>query len=162
MVSVEKRRAAQRRRRVNVLKVTLRELRGELAQLNHQLGSRLKLRDVDIECLDLVNRHGPLSPSALASQAGLHPATLTGILDRLERGGWVSRGRSPDAVDRRSVGIRASADRNKELLGLLAGMNTAMDEVCAGYSDAELDVITDFLRRTAAAGRDSAGALAGA
>jgi MarR family len=43
-------------------------------------------------CLDLITRHGPLSPSAPARRAGLHPATMTGILDRLERGGWVIEG----------------------------------------------------------------------
>ena len=45
--------------------------------------------------LELINRLGPLSPSALAKEAGLHPATLTGILDRLERGGWLHRERDP-------------------------------------------------------------------
>jgi DNA-binding MarR family transcriptional regulator len=34
-----------------------------------------------------------LSPSVLARRAGLHPATMTGILDRLERGRWITRDR---------------------------------------------------------------------
>jgi hypothetical protein len=36
---------------------------------------------------------------------------------------------------------------------LYAGMNTSMDEICAGYDDAELEVIADFLGRTTNAGR---------
>lgn len=35
-----------------------------------------------------------------------------------------------------------------------------MDEICAHYGDAELDVLADFLRRTIEAGRVAAGELA--
>ena len=73
----------------------------QLALLNHQVGGQVDLKATDLECLDLISRLGPLSPSALARRAGLHPATLTGILDRLERGGWISRDRDP--ADRRAA-----------------------------------------------------------
>ena len=86
--------AARRRRRLTTaIKESLRDLRGQLSLLNHHVGARVELKDVDLDCLELINRHGPLSPSALARRAGLHPATMTGILDRLERGGWVARDR---------------------------------------------------------------------
>jgi hypothetical protein len=40
-------------------------------------------------------------------------------------------------------------------------MNSAMDDICAGYSDAEITLLADFLRRTATAGHDATAALAG-
>ena len=40
-------------------------------------------------------------------------------------------------------------------------MNEAMDEVCAGYDDAQLATIRDFLGRAAGAGQESATKLAG-
>ena len=143
--------AARRRRRLNrAIRESLRDMSIQLSLLNHQVGSRLGLNDVDLDCLDLIARHGPLSPSALARRAGLHPATITGILDRLERGGWVARDRDP--ADRRAVVIRILRDRLAELMGLFSGMNSAMDELCDGYDETELKLLADFLQRTTQAG----------
>src|SRR6266576_6193774 len=144
--------AARRRRRLAVaIGRSLRELAIQLSLLNHRVGAQLELRDVDLDCLDLIDRYGPLSPSALARRAGLHPATITGILDRLEAGGWVARDR--DRTDRRAVRVRALRDRGAEVLRLYSGMNASMDQICAGYSDTELELLAGFLPRTAGAGR---------
>lgn len=159
-ISSEDADSARRRRRLGTaIKESLRELTVQLSLLNHQVGAHLQLKDVDLDCLDLITRHGPLSPSALARRAGLHPATMTGILDRLERGGWVARER--DAADRRAVVVRALRDRTGEVIRVYSGMNASMDEVCAGYSDAELELLADFLRRTARAGQSATDELAG-
>ena len=159
-ISSEDAGSARHRRRLSAaIKEALRELSIQLSLLNHHVGARVELKDVDLDCLDLISRTGPLSPSALARRAGLHPATMTGIIDRLERGGWVARDRGTS--DRRAVLIRALRDRNSELLHLYSGMNTSVDQICAEYSDAELRLLTDFLRRTADAGRTATGELAG-
>ncbi|WP_027927268.1 MarR family transcriptional regulator [Amycolatopsis benzoatilytica] len=145
---------ARRRRRTTVaVKDSLRELRNQLSLLNHQVGGRLKIKDADLDCLELISREGPLSPSALARRAGLHPATVTGILDRLERGSWVVRERDPAATDRRAVTVRAVAGRAQEVFRQYAGMNSALDELCAGYTEEELALIAGFLRRTTELGR---------
>ena len=158
-ISSESADSARRRRRLSTaVKESLRELSIQLSLLNHHVGARVDLKDADLDCLDFINRHGPLSPSALARRAGLHPATMTGIIDRLERGGWAARDRSTS--DRRAVLIRALRDRNPELLHLYSGMNTAMDQICAEYGDAELQLLADFLRRTAHAGRTATDELA--
>lgn len=139
-----------RRRLVAGVKESLRLARNQLSVFSRQVGTRLELKDADLDCLDLIDRAGPLSPTALARLTGVHPATLTGILDRLERGGWIARERAEN--DRRAVQIRSLRDRQGELYGMLAGMNRSIEEICAGYSDAELAVVADFLRRTTEAG----------
>ncbi|MFC7272633.1 MarR family transcriptional regulator [Paractinoplanes rhizophilus] len=148
-----------RRRLETGVKQALRDTSLQLALLNHQVGARLKLRDADFDCLNLLSRHGPLGPGTLAKLAGLHPATMTGVLDRLEKAGFVTRDRDPG--DRRAVVVRTPPGRGREVLGLYAGMSDAMDEVCAGYSAEELAVILDFLQRAAAAGNDATAGLAG-
>jgi DNA-binding MarR family transcriptional regulator len=151
--------ARHRRRLTTAIKESLREVSIQLSLLSHQVSGRLELNDVDLDCLDLISRLGPLSPSVLARRAGLHPATITGILDRLERGGWVARDR--DQADRRAVTVRALRGRGAEVLRLYSGMNASMDRICAGYTDTELELLADFLRRTAGAGRAATDALAG-
>ena len=139
------------------IKESLRDLGAQLSLLNHSVGARLDLKDTDLECLDLISRYGPLSPSALARRAGLHPATMTGILDRLDRGGWIDRGRDP--ADRRGVVVRAARGRGAEVLRLYlvdSGMNTALDQICAEYDDEDLELLAGFLRRTADAARTAA------
>lgn len=149
----------RRRRGLTVsIKQSLRELRTGLLEFNQAVVEKLGLRSVDLDCLDLINALGPVGPSELARRTNLHPATVTGILDRLEKGGWIVRER--DANDRRAVVVRARKERNPELLGLLAGMSDRMDDICARYSEAELEAILDFLKRTAIAGSHSARDLA--
>ena len=150
---------SDRRRLTASIKQALRALSIQLSLLNHQVGAHAGLNDVDLDCLDLIARHGPISPTALAQRAALHPATVTGILDRLERGGWVARERDPS--DRRALVVRVLRDRSAELVRLYGGMNSSMSEICAGYSQAELQVLADFLRRTVEAGRTATDNLAG-
>src|ERR1700738_548840 len=111
----------RRKRLTGAIRQSLRELRMHLSFLNLHVGARLDLKDVDLDCLDLIASHGPLSPSSLARRARLHPATITGILHRLERGAWVARARDP--ADRRAVVVRVLRERTADLLRLYAGMN---------------------------------------
>jgi DNA-binding MarR family transcriptional regulator len=147
-----------RKQATTAIRESLRALRVQLSLLNYRVGSQLDLQDVDLDCFDIIDAEGPISPSALARRAGLHPATLTGILDRLERGGWIARERDPS--DRRAVLVRVQRDRYADLMRLYQGMGRSMNKLLAGYSDSELDVIADFMRRTVDAGRQATEELA--
>lgn len=147
-----------RRRRIAEAKQSLRELRVELAILNHRVGSLSEVRDVDLDCLDVITRHGPVSPTTLARRIGVQPATMTGILDRLERGGWIVRTR--DQRDRRAVMVRDAPDRQRDIFRLYEGMNNSLDEILESYSDDQIDLVVDFLRRCTRAGQSAADRLA--
>jgi DNA-binding MarR family transcriptional regulator len=145
------------RRAIAALRQALRETVTQLSLLNHQVGGHLEMRPGDLYCLDLIDSHGPISPTALSRMAGLHPATMTGILDRLERGRWVERERDP--ADRRGVRLRVLRERRPEMLRLYAGMNDAFDRICAGYTPGELALIAGFLTQATEAGRTATEAL---
>ena len=152
----------ERRRLSRTIKESLRDVGAQLSRLNHEVVARVNIRTSDLECLTHIGREGPLSPTSLARLAGQHPATLTGILDRLERDGWIARDRDPG--DRRGVVVRAERGRGAEILRLFlveSGMNTALDEILASYDEAELGTIADFLHRTSEAGQAAAARLAG-
>jgi DNA-binding MarR family transcriptional regulator len=132
-------------------KSTLRNLRIELAMLNHRVGTRAALKDTDLDCLDVLVRHGSMSPTELSRRTGIHAATMTGVLGRLERDGWIVRERAPD--DRRAVVLAPVPERVREIFGHYEGMNVALDEILDDYTEDELRVIVDFLQRATDAGR---------
>jgi DNA-binding MarR family transcriptional regulator len=143
---------------VAAVRRALRATTTQLSLLNHQVGGHLEMRQGDLYCLDLIDSHGPISPTALSRMAGLHPATMTGILDRLERGRWIERERDP--ADRRGVRLRVLRERRPEIARLYAGMNNALDRICAGYTPEELDLIAGFLTQATEAGRAATEGLA--
>jgi DNA-binding MarR family transcriptional regulator len=143
-----------RRRSIAAAKQCLRELRIELAVLNHRVGSKIEIKDIDFDCLDVIIRHGPISPTALARRVGVHLATMTGILARLESGGWIVRDRVES--DRRAVLVSGVPDKQRDIIRLYDGMNSSLDEILDSYSDDQIDLVVDFLRRCTEAGQQAA------
>jgi DNA-binding MarR family transcriptional regulator len=147
-----------RRQHAQAIMASLRDLRVQFSLLNHQVAGHVELKDIDLDCFELVSRDGPVSPTVLARRTGLHPATMTGVLDRLERGGWVTRER--DGTDRRAVAVHAVRGRAAELHRLYAGLGRGIDAICAGYDAADLALVAEVLRRTTQAGRLATDGLA--
>ncbi|EWS79605.1 MarR family winged helix-turn-helix transcriptional regulator [Brachybacterium phenoliresistens] len=134
-----------------------REVELQLAIFSHRLSARLGIRPVDLQCFNLVQRHGSISIGALAQLLALRPATTTGIVDRLAEGGWVARDRDPG--DRRTVLVRALPDRLPELFAHLAPLGEDLDAALDGLEDEELQVIARFLDRAAEATRRRSASL---
>ena len=72
--------------------------------------------------LSTVERHGPLTPSELASRERIQRPTATRVLARLEEQGLISR--TTDVWDRRSSLVEATA-AGRELLAELRTRKTA-------------------------------------
>jgi DNA-binding MarR family transcriptional regulator len=59
----------------------------------------------------------PLSPAELADRTGVTRATITGLVDTLERDGLVTR--TPDLADRRMMSVRITAKGEQLLMKIL-------------------------------------------
>lgn len=144
--------------------LALRRLGSALAAANRAVGGAVGIKDTDLAVLDVLHQEGPLTPTQLARRTRTHPATMTGILGRLERGGWIER--RPDAVDRRSVRIRAAgasrltevyARADEELAGLTAGWPDERVAALVGFLDGASGVanrLADDLAPGGASGTD--------
>ncbi len=103
------------------------------------------LNRTDWRCLDLLFTRGPMTAGDLAEAARLTTGAVTGVLDHLEVAGWVRRVR--DAGDRRRVNVELTekvGEQAGQVYGPLVADSAAM---LARYSEQELDVIVDFVRR---------------
>jgi DNA-binding MarR family transcriptional regulator len=112
------------------------------------LAAKRGLSATEEKALDLLDRFGPLTAGELAKRAGLAPASVTGLVDRLERKGFARR--VPHPRDGRSVLVEVDRDRVMASLGpLFADWFRSLDELWAGYSDEQLKLILHFLNEAA-------------
>src|SRR5215211_2504436 len=100
------------------------------------------------KALDLLERSGPLTAGELARQSGLAPASVTGLINRLEQKGFARRIQNPS--DRRSVLVEVDVERMyARVAPLFANWVRSLEELYAGYSDEQLEVILHFLTEAA-------------
>ncbi|GAB3475789.1 MarR family winged helix-turn-helix transcriptional regulator [Nocardiopsis coralliicola] len=109
------------------------------------LSSRLGMGASDWKVMGLVQAHGPLTAGELVRRSGLKPASITGVLDRLEGRGLLRRHR--DGADRRRVLVEIGALPQAD--GAFDGLLRRLDALCSGYSDTELTLIAGFLEESA-------------
>jgi DNA-binding MarR family transcriptional regulator len=77
------------------------------------VADRLGINATDLRCLRLAAGEPGLTPTRLAELAGLTTGAITGVLDRLERAGFVRR--EGDPGDRRRLRVQLVPDRLAEL-----------------------------------------------
>jgi DNA-binding MarR family transcriptional regulator len=100
------------------------------------------------KALDLLARSGPLTAGELARQSGLAPASVTGLINRLEQKGFARRIQNPS--DRRSILVEVDVERMyARVAPLFANWVRSLEELYAGYSDEQLEVILHFLTEAA-------------
>lgn len=87
--------------------LALRRFRTNVAARDRLVAETAHLKESDLTVLEVLHREGPRTPTALARQTNTHLATMTGVLTRLEKEGWIER--QPDADDRRSIRVRATS-----------------------------------------------------
>lgn len=116
--------------------------------LHNAIADRVGLNATESKTLDLLARHGPLTAGEIARQTGLASASVTSLIDSLERKGFVHRRR--DDQDRRRVIVEPVMEKIKEFGPHFAVFGELTDELIANYKPAELELILDVMERVTA------------
>jgi DNA-binding MarR family transcriptional regulator len=138
--------SAERQRLENDFLLAMRQA-GSIMQLLGQVSAeRIGINVTDLNCLNIVALTGPMTAGDLAKATGLTTASITGVLDRLEDGGFVQRERDPK--DRRRVIVNLKAGPGlREIAPTFGPLVKAWRDTAASYSDEELQLLLEFQRR---------------
>lgn len=117
---------------------------GSMATLhNHAIADAVGLHPTDQECIDLLDWTGPLTAGEIGTHLGLSSGAVTGLIDRLEANGWVTRERDP--ADRRRVIVHLRVPEDVDLWTLYQPLAEAIDRYRESLSPRDLRVVVDFL-----------------
>jgi DNA-binding MarR family transcriptional regulator len=116
--------------------------------LHNAIASRSGINVTDMQCINLLQLRGPMTPGRLAEAMFLTTGgAITAVIDRLEKAGMVRRRR--DEADRRRVIVEATQDAPiRELGARFQPVAEIYGELLETYSDEQLEVILDYLART--------------
>ncbi|MFD1541365.1 MarR family transcriptional regulator, partial [Nonomuraea guangzhouensis] len=106
----------------------------------------LGVNRTDLRCLEALSQGERLTPGVLGPALGLTTGSVTAMLDRLERLGYVTR--SPDPSDRRKVVVGITEEAAGKVWDLYGPIAAAGDAFMKEYTAAELTVLAGYLRRS--------------
>jgi len=139
----------RREEAVRDLKLNLRHFVVELLVSSYEATEDVGVNPTDLGSLCLLLLHGPAPAGRLAELTGLTTGAVTGVIDRLEKGGFVRR--EVDPADRRKVIVVPDAGRvDRDLFPhFLSLKRAAAQQFYDDFSMAELERIKEFLSRLA-------------
>ncbi|WP_225824724.1 MarR family winged helix-turn-helix transcriptional regulator [Streptomyces naphthomycinicus] len=113
---------------------------------NQAVADHLGLHPTDVQCLSLLTAEPePLTVKQIAELTGLTTGSATRLVDRLERGGYVTR--TPDRQDRRRVLVAPVPERVDRVTALWDDLGQTWQTILDGDSEDELRAITRHMRR---------------
>jgi DNA-binding MarR family transcriptional regulator len=131
-----------------------RELSAAAVMFHSAVAAARGLSATEEKALDVLMREGPLTHAELSRRTGLAPASVTGLLDRLERKGYAERGPHPE--DRRRILVAAKAEHVfAEMSPLFEHWVGSLVELYGEYSDDELRTLADFMHKAAERQREA-------
>lgn len=119
-----------------------------LASLDYQRAINEELEPQGItyrqcQVLGCVALEGPLSQADLAERMGIEPPTLVGILDRMERDGWILR--EACAEDRRRKIVHATKAAEPIWSRIIASAKRVRNRATRGLTAKQLTQLKDLL-----------------
>lgn len=108
-----------------------------------KVATSLGLYNHDFIAVDILRESGAITAGELSRLTGLTTGSITALVDRLEKAGYVRRENDPN--DRRRVIIIPQYEHKEEVKAQYYALHEAMVELASTYSEDELKLITQFL-----------------
>lgn len=93
---------------------------------------------------------GQLTPGQLADAIDMDAPTMSGLLDRLSRDGWVTSTSNPE--DRRSRLVGLTSKATEAIPAVLRAARAVSDDAVAGLTPDEADLLVSLLSRVCGQG----------
>lgn len=124
-----------------------RELSTAAVMFHTVLAEKQGLGATETKAIELLQRAGPLTAGELGAQSGLAPPSITGLVNRLEKKGYVRR--VGDTSDGRKVRIEPIGEKLGEAAALFEDLVSQMENLCSTFSVQDLETIARFLSEAA-------------
>ncbi|GAB2874454.1 MarR family transcriptional regulator [Streptomyces deserti] len=113
----------------------------------HEIAQQVGLNVTDLTCFAFVIEAGEnlLTAGDLATRAHVTTGAVTGILNRLERAGYIAR--RPDPTDRRRVRVAAEPAAVARIREVYEPYYARLTALFADYSPEEIAVLHDWFAR---------------
>ena len=103
------------------------------------IAEKMNLNVTDAECLDFLMEMGPSTAGDLAKSVRLTTGAVTNVIDRLEKAGFVKRGKDPS--DRRKVIVILNPSRHKDMEKFYKAMTKDVFNLFSEYSKKDLKLL---------------------
>jgi DNA-binding MarR family transcriptional regulator len=125
-----------------------RDFSSAVIAFHEAIAAQLQMSAAEWKSLGALEQHGPLTAGRLAELSGFTTGAITGIVDRLERAGYVRRERHPS--DRRSVIIHPLRlhEVKARVAPIFGSLAKRMAQISAAYTPAQLAAIYKFFAQT--------------
>ncbi|XVX19967.1 MarR family winged helix-turn-helix transcriptional regulator [Actinomycetota bacterium] len=145
--------SARRRRSIRHVQDSLRRLNLASNRYISEVARETGMSTADVHAIGVLKQEGneghEVTAGSLGRAVGLSPAAVTALLDRLEMLGHCERGRS--TVDGRRVMVDITSTADATSAHMFTPMNDAIAQALAGYSDQEVELVSQALERLATA-----------
>jgi DNA-binding MarR family transcriptional regulator len=120
----------------------------ETIMFHQNIADVLGLHITDHKCLDLIRQYGAMPAGRLAELTGLTTGAVTGIIDRLEKAGYVRRANDPK--DRRRTIVEPTQNKKweRKIEAIFIPFHERMHKLLSSYSESELDFLLDVSTKT--------------